>query len=62
LQDPPKFCQIWIFGLKTNHLATLIFTLQKLPTKRDVDKFLGLNGEELNFFIKKFPPVNYGWI
>jgi hypothetical protein len=23
LQDPPKFPQIWIFGLKTSHLATL---------------------------------------
>jgi hypothetical protein len=23
LQDPPKFTQIWIFGLKTNHLATM---------------------------------------
>jgi hypothetical protein len=23
LQDPPKLTQIWIFGLKTNHLATL---------------------------------------
>jgi hypothetical protein len=23
LQDPTKFTQIWIFGLKTNHLATL---------------------------------------
>jgi hypothetical protein len=23
LQDPAKFTQIWIFGLKTNHLATL---------------------------------------
>jgi hypothetical protein len=23
LQSPPKFTQIWIFGLKTNHLATL---------------------------------------
>jgi hypothetical protein len=22
-KDPPKFTQIWIFGLKTNHLATL---------------------------------------
>jgi hypothetical protein len=22
-QDPPKFTQIWTFGLKTNHLATL---------------------------------------
>jgi hypothetical protein len=24
LQDPPKFTQIWIFGLKICHLATLI--------------------------------------
>jgi hypothetical protein len=24
LKDPLKFTQIWIFGLKTNHLATLI--------------------------------------
>jgi hypothetical protein len=24
LQDPPKFYQIWFFGLKTNHLATLL--------------------------------------
>jgi hypothetical protein len=24
VQDPPKFTQIWNFGLKTNHLATLI--------------------------------------
>jgi hypothetical protein len=23
LQDPPKFTQIWIFVLKTNHLVTL---------------------------------------
>jgi hypothetical protein len=23
LQDPPKFTEIGIFGLKTNHLATL---------------------------------------
>jgi hypothetical protein len=23
LQDPPKFTQIWIFGFKTNHLATM---------------------------------------
>jgi hypothetical protein len=27
LQDPPKFTQIWIFGLKTNHLATLAPTV-----------------------------------
>jgi hypothetical protein len=24
LEDPPKFTQIGIFGLKTNHLATLL--------------------------------------
>jgi hypothetical protein len=24
LQDPPKLTQIWIFGFKTNHLATLL--------------------------------------
>jgi hypothetical protein len=24
LQDPPEFTQIGIFGLKTNHLATLV--------------------------------------
>jgi hypothetical protein len=26
LQDHPKFTQIWIFGLKANHLATLDVT------------------------------------
>jgi hypothetical protein len=26
LQDPPKFTQIWIFGLKIYHLATLLRT------------------------------------
>jgi hypothetical protein len=26
LQDPQKLIQIWIFGLKTNHLATLVVT------------------------------------
>jgi hypothetical protein len=30
LQDPPKFTQIWIFGLKIYHLATL-------AGKRDVE-------------------------
>jgi hypothetical protein len=24
LKGPPKFTQFWIFGLKTNHLATLL--------------------------------------
>jgi hypothetical protein len=25
-QSPPKFTNIWIFGLKINHLATLLCT------------------------------------
>jgi hypothetical protein len=29
LQDPPKFTQIWIFCLKTNHLATLDSTSKR---------------------------------
>jgi hypothetical protein len=42
LQDPPKFTQIWIFGLKTNHLATLIETQggeacrRKDPSKKNL--------------------------
>jgi hypothetical protein len=37
LQDLPKFTQIWIFGLKINHLATLIFGRQenKLSFRRN---------------------------
>jgi hypothetical protein len=31
VQDPPKFTQIWIFGLKTNHLATLVSLSPPLP-------------------------------
>jgi hypothetical protein len=26
VQGPPKFAQIWIFGLKRNHLATLLLS------------------------------------
>jgi hypothetical protein len=29
LQDPPKFTQTGIFGLKTNHLATLLPPLRR---------------------------------
>jgi hypothetical protein len=32
LKDPPKFTQIWIIGLKTNHLATLIPSSKNSPT------------------------------
>jgi hypothetical protein len=31
LQAPPKFTQIWIFGLKIYHLATLILLRNFLP-------------------------------
>jgi hypothetical protein len=33
LQDPPKFIQIWIFGLKINHLATLFHTIVHILIK-----------------------------
>jgi hypothetical protein len=34
LQDPPKFSQIWIFGLKTNHLATLSLRVRSVNFKQ----------------------------
>jgi hypothetical protein len=34
LQGPPKFTQIWIFGLKTNHLATLLLALFRFTAKK----------------------------
>jgi hypothetical protein len=34
MQDPPNFTQIWIFGLKTNHLATLLFTSRHIINVR----------------------------
>jgi hypothetical protein len=34
LQDPPKFTQIGIFGLKINHLATLVGEAHPLPSER----------------------------
>jgi hypothetical protein len=37
LQDPPKFTQLWIFGLKTNHLATLL-------GRTGSDQKIGLSG------------------
>jgi hypothetical protein len=39
LQDLPKFTQIWIFGLKTNHLATLavIMDCTKIKIKKTQD-------------------------
>jgi hypothetical protein len=44
LQDLAKFTQIWIFGLKTNHLATLHqgdrMSLRKVAQKRSPTHFL----------------------
>jgi hypothetical protein len=36
LKDPPKFTQIGIFGLKINHLATLICTFGSSPRREIV--------------------------
>jgi hypothetical protein len=38
LQDPTKFTQIWIFGLKTNHLATLVWIQTKKSQMRQGQK------------------------
>jgi hypothetical protein len=37
LQDPPKYTQIWTFGLKTNHLATLFLSSVE---NRDANLFI----------------------
>jgi hypothetical protein len=34
LQDPAKFTQIGIFGLKTNHLATLMQTIVRTKKRK----------------------------
>jgi hypothetical protein len=34
LQGPPKFTQIWIFGLKTTNMATLVPCRRKLSTAK----------------------------
>jgi hypothetical protein len=35
IYDPPKFTQIGILGLKTNHLATLLYTEEQPGVKND---------------------------
>jgi hypothetical protein len=53
LQDPPKFIQIWIFGLKTNHLATLVIG--------SLFSWTGAMGRETGIFlfIRNGPIVSY---
>jgi hypothetical protein len=47
LQDPPKFTQIWIFGLKTNHLATLVISNIFTAARRH-DKYFFTTLQECN--------------
>jgi hypothetical protein len=49
LQGPPKFAQIWIFGLKTNRLATLnpiiIYALSQLQRGTLAQLKLAIDGQ-----------------
>jgi hypothetical protein len=38
LQDLPKLIRIWIFGLKTNHLATLCTTAKNIGSGKTTKK------------------------
>jgi hypothetical protein len=51
LQDPPKFTQIGIFGLKTNHLATLRNTL--LGLRLMIEMVIGSNAIKQFFVVRK---------
>jgi hypothetical protein len=53
LQDPPKFTQIWIFGLKTNHLATLDVCMKIQPC------FVGCRVMMKIFFFWKLLPSQF---
>jgi hypothetical protein len=52
LQDPPKFTQIWIFGLKRNHLATLLS-----PGCRRVVQLFQLEGFVLGYQQDDLEPI-----
>jgi hypothetical protein len=56
-QDPPKFTQIGIFGLKTNHLATLgdidKYSASRIHTRLNV-KIALLLPVSMNCFISCF--------
>jgi hypothetical protein len=43
-QGPPKFTQIWFFGLKTNHLATLLKALAFFFDRRCCEQHGGAPG------------------
>jgi hypothetical protein len=59
LQDPPKFTQIEIFGLKTSHLATLLQRRQFvfMSFAPEARKWLLLNARAL-FSITFYGPVD----
>jgi hypothetical protein len=59
-QDPPKFTQIWIFGLKTNHLATLTGSV---PRTKGQGRFLNRvqveNFASSKLEVNKFIPIKF---
>jgi hypothetical protein len=58
LQDPEKFTQIGIIGLKTNNLATLVWgTLEKIMAQLHeylLYNMLGINHSEIFGLVKPF--------
>jgi hypothetical protein len=57
LQDPPKFTQIWIFGLKTNHLATLNRGPRCIHLDRQTDIFFAA-GKNIEILKLERGPAN----
>jgi hypothetical protein len=54
LQDHPKFTQIWIFGLKTNHLATLLSGTDVMIFKKFRCKIWHFFPQTTASFLKKY--------
>jgi hypothetical protein len=54
LQEPPKFTQIWIFGLKTSHLATL---MQMRAVVDFAGIFLEIRDKKIRISVLKFGPI-----
>jgi hypothetical protein len=55
-QGPPNFTQIGIFGLKTNHLATLGHTNQKSENEIRINFFDWTNLQLNSIFVTHFLP------